>query len=200
MVPVLAELFVALKGQTNIFAFYARSRELFQGIDFPGINRLFVNVHSNFSEPVRVGLSFTVGTAIARNEDVPELGNQLELSANSTIRPTQRLVLQPSISYSQLQDQQSGENFFSGYVVRTRTNYQFTRRLFARVVFQYNDFSERLEIDPLVTYKINPFTAIFVGSTHDVNRLEMTGAPGKPRQFHQTDRQFFFKLQYLFRR
>ena len=42
---------------------------------------------------------------------------------------------------------------FAGYVLRTRTNLQFTRELFLRVVVQYNDFSQRLDVEPLLTYK-----------------------------------------------
>ncbi len=193
------EVFIALKGQTNIFAFQAFSQERFRGVDFHGIRRLFVNFNSNFSEQLRLGFSVTTGTAIARNLETPELGNQFEFRVNGTLRPTQRLSVQPSINYSRLRDRETGDNYFSGYVGRARTNYQFSRRLFARVIVQYNDFSDRLEIDPLVTYKINPFTAIFVGSTHDVNKLTTAAAPGSP-EFYHTDRQFFFKLQYLFRR
>ena len=72
-------------------------------------------------------------------------------------------------------------------------NYQFTRRLFLRVVTQYNNFNDRYEIDPLLTYKVNPFTAVYVGSTHDI--VDYQGSTG----FYQTARQFFFKFQYLVR-
>ena len=34
-----------------------------------------------------------------------------------------------------------------------------------RLVVQYNDFSERLNIEPLLTYKINPFTKFYIGLT-----------------------------------
>ena len=100
--------------------------------------------------------------------------------------------------YSRLEDRDTGENFFSGYILRVRTNYQFSRRLFLRTVVQYNDFSERLEIDPLLTYRINPFSAFYVGSTHDYDTY-----PGRTqdasRFLQQSQRQFFFKFQYLFR-
>lgn len=87
-----------------------------------------------------------------------------------------------------------------GYIARTRVGYQFTRKFFMRTVVQYNDFSESLEIDPLITYKINAFTALHVGSTHDFDRFDHPGQPDDPsRFFRQSSRQFFFKFQYLFR-
>ncbi|MCK4573534.1 MAG: hypothetical protein KAU36_04140 [candidate division Zixibacteria bacterium] len=30
---------------------------------------------------------------------------------------------------------------------------------------QYNDFSERLDIEPLLTYRVNPFTKFYIGMT-----------------------------------
>ncbi|NNE36382.1 MAG: hypothetical protein HKN13_14190 [Rhodothermales bacterium] len=80
-----------------------------------------------------------------------------------------------------------------------RTNYQFSRRLFARLIVQYNDFSERLEIDPLVTYKINAFSAVYVGSTHDFNSYVRENDP-TAEFYRQSNRQLFLKLQYLVRR
>jgi hypothetical protein len=155
-------------------------------------------VGSNFSEPVQLGIELSSGQAIARNIDEPEVGKSFDLSAFGTFRPTDRLSLQPQFNYSQLVDQDTDEAFFSGYIVRLRLNYQFSRRFFLRTVVQYNDFAERLEVDPLLTYRINPFTAFYVGSTHDYDTF-----PGRTqdasRFLHQSQRQFFFKFQYLLR-
>jgi hypothetical protein len=192
-------LWARLKGQTNVSVEYiAVSNERFQGTDFRGIRRLSVHVNSNFSQPVKLGGFFATGRSIARNEDVPVLGRSLNLSGWATLRPTQRLILEPEVDYARLEHPDTGEALFDGYIVRTRLNYQFTRRLFTRVIVQYNEFSERLEVDPLVTYRINPFSAFHVGSTHDLNTYERTNDPNA-RFFRQSQRQFFFKFQYLFR-
>lgn len=50
-----------------------------------------------------------------------------------------------------------------------------------------------LPAEPLLQYKISPFTVFYIGSTHDVNRFE------QPVGRMQSQRQFFFKVQYLFR-
>jgi hypothetical protein len=191
-------VFVQMKGQTNAFFGYEVERELFQGLEFTGLRSFDMFVGSNFSEPVQLGIELSSGQAIARNIDEPEVGKSFDLSAFGTFRPTDRLSLQPQFNYSQLVDQDTDEAFFSGYIVRLRLNYQFSRRFFLRTVVQYNDFAERLEVDPLLTYRINPFTAFYVGSTHDYDTF-----PGRTqdasRFLHQSQRQFFFKFQYLLR-
>ena len=175
-------------------------RERFADVDFSGLRTFRLNVFSNFSEPVQLGFNLGLGRDIARFLDTPEVGKSLDFSAFGTIRPTQRLVIQPRFVYSELKDRQTGEEFFSGYIARARVGYQFTRRFFMRTVVQYNDFSESLEIDPLVTYKINAFTAFHVGSTHDLDRFDRPRQLDDPsRYFRQSSRQFFFKFQYLFR-
>jgi hypothetical protein len=127
------------------------------------------------------------------------MGKSLDYSFEGTIRPTSRLSISPQFSYSRLDAEDSGEEIYSGYIVRGSTNYQFTRRLFLRVVTQYNDFSSRLEIDPLLTYKVNPFTAVYFGSTHDYQEFDLQRETNPATRYYQTQRQFFFKLQYLFR-
>ena len=190
--------YTSLVGQTNIEAYYVVSNERYKGTDFTGIRRLSLDVNSNFSEPAQVGFELDFGRSIARNIDEPEIGKSLDAEIYGQFRPTQRLRLQPLFSFSRLRDLDTDEDFYNGYIVRVRGDYQFTRRLFLRLVAQYNQFADRLEIDPLVTYRINPFSAFFVGSTHDVQSFPGS-TPDQPRIMQQTSRQVFFKFQYQFR-
>lgn len=189
-----------MKGQTHLNArVLIASNERFAGQDFRGMNRLNFNVNSNFSQRMQVGAFVGHGDAISRNPSNPEMGTGTDLSVWTTIKPTSRLSISPQINYSSLKSQVNDEEVFSGYILRTRTNYQFTKRLFMRVIAQYNDFAKRMEIDPLVTYKVNPFTAVYFGSTHDFLDFDQR-TNGQNPGFYQTQRQVFFKLQYLFRK
>ena len=180
--------------QTNVnLNLLVKSDEVYRGVDFQNLRRISVNINSNFSDPLKLGGRVSAGRSIARNLETPRMGQSLNLDFWGTIKPTSRLVLEPRFTFSSLNDIETDEEFFSGFILRNRLNYQFNRRLFLRVVTQYNDFSDHVDVDPLVTYKINPFTAFYVGSTHDI--LNFDGATG----FYQTDRQFFFKFQYLVR-
>ena len=188
-----------LKRQTQLFVRYGFERELYNGVQFDGIRRLIAEVSSNFSNAAHAGVSVVVGRDIARSIEVPELGRSLDWSVFAIIRPSDRISFQPRLLYSRLQDLETGEEFFSGYILRTRLGYQFSRRLFIRTIVQYNDFSKGLEIDPLLTYKVNAFTAFYIGSTHDFGRFDRLGED-PDQYFRQSSRQIFFKFQYLFRR
>jgi len=190
-----------MKGQTFFRINYYESNEQFAGVEFTGLRGSEFNVNSNFSEKIGVGFGGGLRRTIRRTES-PEYGNALSLRANANLRPMSRLRIQPSINYSRMKNPDTGETFFSGYVARTRFNVQFTRTLSTRLIVQYNDFAEALEIDPLVTYRVNAFTVLHIGSTHRYRSIEAFNPRfgGHEEQFLQTDRQIFFKLQYLFRR
>ncbi|HMB90855.1 MAG TPA: DUF5916 domain-containing protein [Rhodothermales bacterium] len=184
--------------QTQFWTEYTLRRERFQDIDFDDLREWEIGLESQLSEKIGLGTELELGRDIARNLDAPETGNSLEFSAWGTLRPTQRLKLQPSFTYAELSDRGSNDNFFRGYIARIRTDYQFTRRFFLRTVVQYNDFAERLDVDPLFTYRINPFTVFHVGSTHTFDSYPGQ-LRGEDRFLQQTQRQFFFKFQYLIR-
>lgn len=191
-------VFVQLKRQTNIQINWWYRKENFSGTQFDGMTRLNAMVFSNFNKRISLGVEAGIGESIARFLDEPEIGNSLEISAWGTLRPTQRMSIQPQFSYSRLSDKETGEDFFSGYIARTRVKYQFSRHFFLRTIVQYSDFSKSLEIDPLLTYKVNAFTALHVGSTHDFDQF--TRPQGVEKYFRQSSRQIFFKVQYFFRR
>ncbi|MDX1547158.1 MAG: DUF5916 domain-containing protein [Rhodothermales bacterium] len=192
-------VFLMMKHQTMANVSYVFSRERFGGTEFGGVRRLNLFVRSNFSEPVQLGFHVSRGRSIARMLEAPELGRSVNASVFGTLRPTARLTLNPNLDYARLADLDTGEAFFSGYIARVRATYQFTRRFFLRTIVQYNDFSERLNVDPLLTYRINPFTVFYVGSTHSIATYPGVGDE-TDRFWQQTQRQFFFKFQYLFRR
>ena len=184
--------------QTHLSMDYSLRRERFQGVDFDDLSELEVFVQSQLTERVQLGANVELGRDIARNLDTPETGNSFELSAFGTLRPTPRLNLRPSVTYAELSKRNADETYFSGYIARVRADYQFTRRFFLRAVVQYNDFSERLDLDPLFTYRINPFTVFHVGSTHTFDTFPGQ-VQGEDRFLQQSQRQFFFKFQYLIR-
>jgi hypothetical protein len=100
-------------------------------------------------------------------------------------------MIEPSYTFSKLDSLSGTGNFFSGSIYWVRTSYQFTKELDLRLVTQYDGFERQLLVDPLLTYRINPFTSFFIGSSHDFLSNENSGV------FHATGRQFFAKLQYL---
>ena len=172
---------------------YVNTKENYRGHYLDGMNRFSISVNSNFSEPVQAGIHAQFGPHIARYEDPPVLGDGLNYTGWIDIKPTSRMMITQSYRYSSLKRQDTGEELFSGYIYRGRMNYQFTRELYLRLIVQYNDFSQNLSIEPLLSYELNPFSIFYIGSGHNYGEI------GDPSEFTQTSRQFFLKFQYLFR-
>ncbi|PIU45869.1 MAG: hypothetical protein COS95_01490, partial [Ignavibacteriales bacterium CG07_land_8_20_14_0_80_59_12] len=128
-----------------------------------------------------------------RREDSPELGTGHQFSVGVTIRPTDRLQLELLYDRTRLSALDRDELFYDGYIGRAVIAYQFTPALYVRAITQYNQFDKIIDIYPLVSYKLNPFTIFYIGSTHSMTDF------GSPYGTRQTARQFFVKLQYLWR-
>jgi hypothetical protein len=187
------DLFVRLKGQTYVYLSHIFETERFRGVDLRGMRRWEAEVGSDFSRLVSLGISATRGDEIARTLETPRIGTGTGISAWATLKPTQRLEVSPSYSYEAL-DLGDGTELYAGYIVRTRVSYQFTREFFLRLVGQFDDFDGALDVEPLLMYRMNPFSILYLGSTHGFRK------PDGPGRLTQADRQFFLKLQYLFRR
>jgi len=171
------------------------SYERFRGIDFDDQFSWFLFFRATPVERITAGFYFEGGDEIARNLETPALGESTYLEVFGTLKPHDQLIIEPSVFWSKLEV--DGEEIFDGYIFRARTSFNMTRRLFARVVLQYDDFDDALSLEPLVTYRINPYTLFYVGSTNAFQRFDaVTGV--REDQMVQTSRQFFAKLQYLF--
>lgn len=188
-----ANLQITWLGETFTLFEYALARERFRGIDFEGQRNWTIIAESGFSEVFRPGLMVRHGDRIARFTDPPAPGVGTDVEVWFEVKPLTRWVIQPSLQYSELHDRDSGEEYFSGYILRARTVFQFTREFFVRLVVQYDDFNKALSFEPLITYRLNPFSMFYIGSTHGYVDYS------EPGGLTQTERQFFAKFQYLFR-
>lgn len=185
-------LYVALPGQTNVNLGWLGSSERFRGVEFGPYHRWWANVNTRFSETVSFGFYADRGSRIARREDPPLLGEGTTLSGWATIKPIDRLSIEPGIDWQKL-DRPDGSNIYAGYIARTKVQLQFNRELSLRLVTQYDDFSDAVSFEPLLVYRLNPFTIFYVGSTDRYQQFD------RPYGFERTQRQFFMKFQYLLR-
>jgi hypothetical protein len=183
---------VQMAGQTRVMLAYIFSNELFRGKEFPGIRRLQMEVNSDFSNAVGLGFWFSPGRFIARRLADPVLGRGMEFNMWATIKPTEQFNVQPEFRYSKLSYPDGGPTIFDVWVARARFNFQFTRELSLRMVLQYAADDRSYSVEPLLTYKINPFTVFYLGSTHALQDYD-PNAEGITLQ----QQQFFAKLQYL---
>ena len=98
----------------------------------------------------------------------------------------------PSYVHSDLSAE--GRQIFSGYILRNRTDLQFTRGLLLRLVVEYDNFDRALIVEPLLTYRLNPFSLIYLGSSRDYREFD------GPSGWTRTAAQYFAKAQYLVRK
>lgn len=189
-VPAISATF---KGQTEMGLDYTISKELYRGVVFDGIRRLGGWVHSNFSGTLSAGASFLVGRTIARNIDTPTLGRTKGFAMWGQMKPFEGFSVSPTFNYEKL-DAPTGENYFEVAILRTIFGYQFDRNLNARLIVEYSDLDRSFKVDSLISYKLNPFSVFYIGSTHGYESI----GPRRITDSRETERQIFAKLQYLF--
>jgi hypothetical protein len=180
--------------QTGVGLYYERNSEIFAGVPFDNLWSMSFNINSRISD--RVGYYFTInhGRGIARF--AVAVGRETSVYAGTDLKPTDRIVVEPQLSYSKSLHRETGTELFKGYIARARVQYQANRALSFRLVTQYNDFARRWDIDPLLTYRLSPFSVFYLGSTHDY--ADLSARPHNPAQWRLSSRQIFMKLQYLF--
>lgn len=109
----------------------------------------------------------------------------------------------------------AGASVFNNHILRSKVNYHFSRELSLRMIVDYNavlsnpalvsaDRSKRLGGDVLLTYLLNPGTALYAGYTNIHENLALDpAAPPYLRRTQspgtQTGGQFFVKVSYLLR-
>ncbi|MEP7234915.1 MAG: hypothetical protein ABI778_06435, partial [Ignavibacteriota bacterium] len=187
------ELDFSFPAQSNFHIAYRRSAERFHEIEFPDI--YFFNCWGGTHPTGWMDLNFavTTGHIIARSAAPAAIGRGLDFYLGASFKILGSFIIAPEYDYSRI-DTIDKENapYYSGAIYRTRLSYQFSRELSARLIVQYNEFASAFEIDPLLTYQINPLSSFYLGSSHNYRTFDQMDG------LIPSDRQFFAKFQYLF--
>lgn len=176
--------------------FLAVNNENYYDVYHKNVNRGWINLNVNTSSKVTGGVFLEMGKYIVRFENPSYIGWGWNAGAWFTLKPINNLSLETNYNYSELSKVKGGEKLYTGYVIRNKTSFQFTRSFFLRLVVQYDSFNKSFDIDPLLSYKWNPFTIFYIGSTHNLADIGTSTNQGR---FLETQRQFFAKFQYLFK-
>ncbi len=190
---LLPSLSAQLKSQTNVsLMWFVVNDERYKGVQFDNINRTEIQVYSRPASALTLQFDGSFGRFIKR-QDAPDMGKGHNISLTAAIKPTSQLELDLSYSRARLSSVATGELFYDGYIARGVGIYQFTPEVFLRLIGQYDQFNKAVDFFPLVSYKLNPYTIFYIGSTYSLSDF------GSPYGFEQTARQYFLKLQYLYR-
>lgn len=193
------------KAQADLHTQYLASNELYGGTQYRGIWNFHQCAHFTVSQVLSFGGNIGYGDQLAYRYRT--IGRNTRVGFWLDINPSDRVFVENRINYVQSRDQESDVLLYKGFTARSRLGVQFSKELSLRFVAQYNDFSETWDFDPLLTYRINPFTMFYIGTTYDYCQMYGLNKPGTawaadgdPTYDHNrlTSRQFFMKLQYLF--
>ncbi len=119
--------------------------------------------NAQFFRWLRAGGNVNDGYATYYDEIDPFQGRSRNLSAFATIQPNSRLSEQIEWQYVDFDRADTGADVYDVVIINSRTTYQFTRRLYARLIAQHDTSSQRLLLDSLVSYELRPGTVFFAG-------------------------------------
>ena len=202
--------------QTGVDLGYNSGQEVWGGVVFDDLWSVNLNINSQPNN--RVGWSAFVQTGEGPALFSLARGDELGASAALSLKPWDSLVVEPTLDYLRSRDHATDELLFEQTIVRARVRWQVTKPLSLRLVVQHNNadnppfraeavagnfpdyhmaFGRKWEVDPLLTYQLNSFSVLYLGSTHDYRDFNAAD-PDAPGLYRQTARQYFMKLQYLF--
>lgn len=159
------------------------------------------------------------GTTIHFNPPIgeePPLANVTKADVTLTLRPGNTVTIDNRYLLTSLSDRDSGARIFDNHILRSKWNWQLNRELSIRVIAQYDALeanealsslptSKNVNFDLLVTYLVNPGTALYVGYNGNAQNLDLLET-SRGRETFRTGRnlrydswQWFAKFSYLLR-
>ncbi len=210
-------------GETELNVGYENVQERLRPQDFPGLvnNREFsqeswsVEFETQAFSAVGFSISLKAGDTINLVPPTglePELADMVRAQVEMLWRPLDRLRLDLTYLYTELDDQGGAGKIFTDQILRTRWNYQFTKELSVRFIAQAEETDpgpftslerdENLNFDLLVRYVINPWSALHVGYNSNASNFalidtEMGTELVRTGDLRRDGEQFFVKFSYL---
>ncbi|MEY4857075.1 MAG: hypothetical protein RLZZ97_1905 [Gemmatimonadota bacterium] len=167
----------------------------------------WLGINGAFSRGRTVNFEPAVGTP-------PFLASGTDASFGLTWRPLHQLRLEETYYFTRLA-MADGARVFDNHLARTKVSMQFTRALSARAIVDYASVvadgqytsqptGKRLTGDVLVTYQLDPFTAIHAGYTDQLENVAIEDRPfatlSRTRSARtSTERQLFIKASFSLR-
>jgi Domain of unknown function (DUF5916) len=214
-----------LTGQTYFEVYQAADHELLRPQDFTVLpsNRVYVHQHkgiyvgSQYYQPFTFSAQYEWGTDVnfvPPAGQAPVMANLTHAQVLMTIRPLTRLQVDNTYILERLNSREGGASIFNNHIIRSKWNWQFSPRLGIRTIFQYNTIlpnegltslqpTKQFNADFLVSYIVNPWTALYVGYNSDQQNINLiptsTGSELlRTNRFLNDGRQFFVKFSYYF--
>jgi hypothetical protein len=167
------------------------------GPEFPRVSRAFVDYQEQCTADPK-----TCPTLPVPGLD-PGPGNQLLLESTVRYQPTTAFQTQLNYTKRRMVRHDTGRVAFDENLFSSRSTYQFTRDIFARLRVDYSNINKRIRPQFVFGWTPSPGTAIYAGYNDDIGYngynpflRPFVQEPG----FRSNGRTFFIKASYLFKK
>ena len=188
---------LSIKTLFNTEINYTHDRDIFKnflGRDYRNLPSNRFQVRSSPNESLAINLNLTFGRDLAYNEENPEIGREFNFYFMPAIQLSNKLRISPSIRYARLRYMNNDNYYYNGSISRFSIRYQFNNFFNVRIVSEYNTFSERFFIQPLIQWNPNPSTVFYIGG----NQNSLNDFNDDMYSIFRVDQtQIFLKFQYL---
>ena len=205
-------LLISFQHQTvlNVGGF-VYNQEKYGGVEFDDARAIWGYVGTNAFERASGGLFLNRGESINRFGVTGSPYNPLEIvptheeSANLTLRPSDKVSAELSYDSTRLWTRGRQELIVRQRILHGALQYHFSRQLQARLVAELShtrraadvgvyERHKTFAIEPLVSYKLSPFTVFYLGGSLGGSADPYTNRRG----MSLTDQTVFTKFQYLY--
>jgi hypothetical protein len=202
---VTLSLETLFKAQTNMHSCYTKSAQLYRNRWYPDLYQWHTCLHSYFSDLIKFGSHINYGNTIARAAQTT--GRQTQFGLWVDIKPIDKLLIETAFNHVNAnrldaeleQNPELEKNLYKDNIFWTKASLQLSRELSVRLVAEYVDSYKYWSIDPLITYRLNPFTVFYAGSSYDYCEYELYDPENDHtvKNWKLDSRQFFIKFRYL---
>jgi hypothetical protein len=216
-----------LAGQTFLNFYYAKEMELLRPRDFSTLtaNRKYVRhtteveFKTSLYRPISFEMDYRFGSRI--NYDAPDnvapfLAGRTSINSTLTVRPSRSLRIDNTYILFRLHNRLGAAGSLNNHIIRSKWNYQYTKRLSFRFIGEYNsvlanpaftylETTRNFNADFLITYLVHPSTAIYVGYNSNLENVQLPlgndvdGDLLHGGRMKNDGRGLFVKASYLFR-
>jgi hypothetical protein len=209
-------------GQSSLAAYYSNKREPLRTSDFPTLlqntvlsqHATGISLATALIPRISLAAKYSSGAEInfvPPAGSAPALASHTSTSLALAVRLTSSLTVDNTYLLTRLRKRSTGEAIFNNHIIRSKWNYQFSRKLSARAILQYSAVlaspqqtslhtTKKLITDLLFTWQLHPGTALFVGYSNSlINPNPLASGPRVDSRFVNEGRQLFIKFSYLLR-
>ena len=188
---------LSIKTLFNTEINFTHDRDVFKnflGRDYRNLPSNRFQIRSSPNESLAINLNLTFGRDLAYNEENPEIGREFNFYFMPAIQLSNKLRISPSIRYARLRYMNNDNYYYKGSISRFSIRYQFNNFFNVRIISEYNTFSERFFIQPLIQWNPNPSTVFYIGG----NQNSLNDFNDNMYSIFRVDQtQIFLKFQYL---